>query len=281
MILALSGCRLGSVSPTARLRITGAQIATELVDSWLRDARDYRFVVEQVGAPSWSQVGFQALARGECDLAVTDRPLEERERELFGDQEVRGLRVGFYGYALYVNRANPLDSIFAKHITLLFQRKMRDWRELGGNEFPLEGPIHLYGPKKVTRGGNVLMQQARIWFAEPTWEACDSDAEIINRVAEDPLGLGFASVGLDGRVRYLGIRMRRDGPPVFPSLEDIEADRYGLAKVIYVYFVEPPSPAVNAAIEYLFSADGQRAIEETDAWQVPWERAAVIPGNER
>jgi phosphate transport system substrate-binding protein len=276
MAAALCGCQYASVSPTVRLRITGAQIPTELVDSWLRDARDYQFVVEQVGVPGWSQIGFKALARGECDLACTDRPLEKREREQFGDQDVRGLRVGFYGYALYVNPANPLDSIFAKHITLLFQRKIRDWKELGGNELPdLEGPIHLYGPRKVTRGGNVLMQQARIWFAEPTWEALDSDAEIISRVAADPQGLGFASVGLDQDVRYLGIRMRRSGPPTFPSLEDIEADRYGLAKVIYVYFMSPPSPAVNAATEYLFSERGRKAIERTDAWPVSWQRAQV------
>jgi phosphate transport system substrate-binding protein len=276
LILALSGCQYASVSPTVRLRITGAQIPTELVDSWLRDAQDYQFVVEQVGVPSWSQVGFKALAGGQCDLACTDRPLEKREREQFGDQEVRGYRVGFYGYALYVNPANPLDSIFAKHISLLFQRKIKDWKGLGGNELPdLQGPIHLYGPRKVTRGGNVLMQQARIWFAEPTWEALDCDAEIISRVAADPQGIGFANVGLDQGVRYLGIRMRRSGPPAFPSMEDIEADRYGLAKVVYVYFIAPASPAVNAAIEYLFSERGRQAIEGADAWPVSWQRADV------
>jgi phosphate transport system substrate-binding protein len=276
LLLVLSGCRSATISPSVRVRITGAQIPTEFVESWLHDAHDYQFVVEQVGVPSWSQVGFTALAQGECDLACSDRPLEKRELEQFGDREVRGYRVAFYGYALYVNPANPLDSIFAKHITLLFQRKIKDWRELGGNELPdLQGPIHLYGPRKVTRGGNILMQQARIWFAEPTWEVLDSDAEIVSRVAADPQGLGFASVGLDQDVRYLGIRMRRTGPPTFPSMEDIEGDRYGLAKVIYVYFVCPPNPAAAAAIEYLFSARGQQAIEATEAWAVPWERAAV------
>ncbi len=275
---ALGGCNF-SVAPTARIRITGAQIPTELVDSWLRQASACQFAVEQVRRPSWSQMGFEALAAGQCDLACTDRPLEAREREQFGERQIRGYRVGFYGFALYVNPANPLDSIFAKHISLLFQRKIKDWKELGGNELPeLEGPIHLFGPRKITRGGNVLMQQARIWFAEPTWEALDSDAEIIERVKNDPQGLGFAIIGLDEGVRYLGIRMQRTSPPAFPSIDEIEGQRYGLAKVIYIYFITPPNEPANAAVEYLFSDDGRRAIEGTDVWPVAWDRAAVEPG---
>ena len=71
------------------------------------------------------------------------------------------------------------------------------------------------GPRKSTRGGTILVLQSQIWFAEPTWEQFDTDAEIVGAVAADPSALGFASVGHDQGVRYLGLRMNRYGNRLF------------------------------------------------------------------
>jgi phosphate transport system substrate-binding protein len=260
------------------VRLAGAQIPVELVESWLHEANSPAFVTTQVTPVYLSQHGFENLARGECDLACTDRTITPRELEQFGDHPVRGQRVAFYGYALYVHPSNPLDSVFARHIRLIFQKRIKDWSELGGDAIPqLEGPIRLYGPPKSTRAGMVLSPLANIWFAEPTWEVLDSDAEVAAKVAEDPLALGFASIGHDQQVRYLGLRMERRSAPSFPSLEEIESERYGLAKLIYVYYTEPPSPAVQAVLDFLFSDAGQAAIEGTDLWAVPPDRASVPP----
>ena len=133
MLLGLFGCSAGRPPPLIQLRLTGAQIATELVESWLREARSYRFQLVRTTNPTWSQVGFDALARGECDLACTDRPIEPRELAAFGNRQVQGYRVAWYGYALYVHPDNPLDSIFAKHFSLLLQRRVTDWKELAGH----------------------------------------------------------------------------------------------------------------------------------------------------
>jgi len=276
LLTALSGCATTGWADRIPVRLTGAQIPTELVESWLDGAKGYDFVPERPVNPTWSQVGFQALARGECDIACTDRRVEPRELEQFAGRELRGYRVAFYGYALYVHPDNPVDSIFARHISLVFQKKITDWKELAGGTPPIwEGPIRLYGPHKMTRGGDILMRQANVWFAQPTWETLDSDAQIVERVAADPQALGFASIGFEDGVRYLGIRMRRTGKPAFPSLEEIEREDYGLAKVIYVYFVAPPDRAAAAVLEYLFSPEGQQAIEQTQVWPIPRERAEV------
>ena len=69
-LIALAGCSTGGAAPQVRLRLTGAQIATELVESWLGDAQAYRFVTERPENPAWSEVGFRALARGDCPEAV-------------------------------------------------------------------------------------------------------------------------------------------------------------------------------------------------------------------
>lgn len=314
-VLLVAGCHQGP--PAVKVRLAGAQIPVELVESWLRDAKSPAFFTEQVTPVYLSQHGFENLARGECDLACTDRTITPRELALFAERpgltahgaggEASGQaadggarasrppsatadgqaaasrpplaarRVAFYGYALYVHASNPLDSVFARHLRLIFQKRITDWQQLAGEQVPqCQGPINLYGPSKETRAGMVLSPIANIWFANPTWRVFDSDTEIVAQVAADPLGLGFAGIGHDDAgVRYLGLRMEERGPPAFPSLEEVETERYGLAKLIYVYYLEPPSPAVQAALDYLFSDAGRRAIEGTNLWAIPLERATV------
>lgn len=267
-----TGCRTYSPAPTVRVALAGAQIPVELVASWLHEAEDdFRFEAAQVGPVYLSQHGFENLLAANCDIACTDRLITPREYHRFDQRELKGYRVGFYGYALYVHPDNPLDNIFAGHLSPLFQRKITDWQELG----PHEGPIRLIGPHKSTRGGQVLMRQANIWFAKPTWEPLESDLEIVDQVAADPYALGFASIGFDQEVRYLGLRMKRTDPPAFPSLEEIQSERYGLAKVIYVYTSAEPNGAAEAVLDYLFSARGRGAMESTGVWPIPPHRAAV------
>jgi phosphate transport system substrate-binding protein len=265
------GCRSYRPPPNFHVRLAGAQIPVELVASWLSEAKDYRFDVEQISPVYLSQHGFESLRIGGCDIACTDRMITSREYAEFGERGLSGYRIAFYGYALYVHPDNPLDSVFAGHISLLFQRKITDWKELG----PYEGPIRLIGPQKSTRGGDILMRQAQIWFDKPTWEPLDSDIAIVDEVAADPYALGFASIGFDQGVRYLGLRMHRTDPPAFPSLEEIESERYGLAKVIYAYMPAEPSAAAAAVLEYLYSARGRAAMESTRVWPIPRERAPV------
>ncbi|MBU0640542.1 MAG: substrate-binding domain-containing protein [Planctomycetes bacterium] len=276
LLLACCGCAGVRAAPRIDLVLGGAQIPLELVESWLNEARAYRFVVEQAKPVFLSQHGFENLAKHACDIACTDRPLAENELAQFGDQPPRGYRVAFFGFALYVHPSNPLDSIFAKHIRYLFRREITDWKQLVAEPVAgLEGPIRLYGPRKASRGGMILMRQSKIWFVDPSWEPLETDQEIIDAVAADPLALGFASIGHDGPARYLGLRMKRTAAPAFPSLEEIESQRYGLAKVIYVYLPTERTPETDAVLEYLFSARGRSEIEATDAWPIPWGRAAL------
>lgn len=269
----LSGCQSRTPPPKIELKLAGAQIPVELIESWLESDRDARFVVERVQPVAWSEAGFEHLQRGECDIACTDRRLTEREIGKYGDRQIVGHRVAFYGYGLYVHPDNPLDSIFARHLKLLFRGQITDWKELG----PYEGPIRLIGPQKGTRGGYILMRQAKIWFDNPTWETMDSDAEIVAAVASDPLALGFASIGFDGPARYLGLRMKRNSQPAFPSLEEIESERYGLAKVIYVYTPADGGAKADAVLDFLYGEKARAKMEPLEIWQIPRERGRIEP----
>ena len=191
-----AGCHVPERHGGGKVALGGAQIPVELVQSWLYAARSYGFAATQVPPVYLSQHGVENLARGECDLACTDRLITPRELEQFGDREVVGYRIAFYGYALYVHPDNPLDAVFAGHLKMIFRQRITDWHQLAGEQIPdWQGPIQLYGPPKGTRAGQTLAPLASIWFADATWTELESDAEIVAAVAADPYALGFASIG--------------------------------------------------------------------------------------
>ncbi|MBW7906359.1 MAG: substrate-binding domain-containing protein [Phycisphaerae bacterium] len=268
----LGGCAAPRGSGTHVVSLAGASVPVELVESWLDRAREPRFVTQRVQF-FLSRHGFERLRDGACTLACTDRPISDAERRDFPTPPI-GRRVGFYGYALYVHPSNRVDSIFLGDIRNVFSRKVTNWKELGGDD----APIRLVGPRKSTRGGGVLAQEAGIFINDAPWEVCQTNAQIVAAVAADATALGFAEVGFDRDARYLGIHLRRSGPPSFPSLEEIEACRYPLAQVIHVYCNDPPSPAAAAAIEYLSSDGARRLMESAGVWPIPQERGMAHGG---
>ena len=88
------------------------------------------------------------------------------------------------------------------------------------------------------------------------------------RGADDYMTKPFSMRELLVRVKTLLRRVRL-------IREEIEAEAYGLAKVIYVYVLDPPNASARAVLDYLFSPQGRAAIEATHVWPLPRERAAV------
>lgn len=262
----LAGCTGDQRVGAHTIRLAGSALSVELVESWLQRSPQARFNPQRVQFHLASH-GFNHLRDGTCDLACTDRPPADAELRAF-TRRIAGRRVGFYAYALYVHPSNPIDSAFARDIGPAFAGK-RGWKDLGGED----APIRLFGPSKSSRGGLILCREARIFMAKAPWQVCERSDEVIAAVASDPTGLGFAEVGHDRDARYLGIRMSRNGPPVFPSLEAIEHGDYPLAELVYVYYTEPARPAVMAALDYLFSDAGREALRATRVWPIPIERA--------
>ncbi len=275
-----AGCYDGGYR-TTRVSVAGSQVAVELVTSWL-DAAEYGQFDVTRGRMFLSDAGFGALRKGVVDLACTDRRITPREVEAFGDDKPVEHAVAFYGYGLYVNVGNPVDSVLAAHLSLIYRGQVGNWSMLGWpaqNGEPTSDPssvnnkdqsetgppdIALYGPPKGSRGGELLARQAGIWFDEPRWTVIETPEGIIEAVAADPGALGFAPIGYDSdRVRYLGLRMDPASESAWPSREEIEAERYGFAKVIYVYARAPIGPNAQAVIDYLRSPLGVAAIRGT------------------
>lgn len=212
--------------------------------------------------------------------------------------DVRIGRIGHSGRgrahppSIYVNAANPLDSLTIEQVARIFTTgqppaDLRQWRQLGiGGEWERHS-IHVYG----TRDDGMTVTTLRLarFGAHPFarhYEPLASDREVVEAVAGDRYGIGLAwSVeerDLPAGVRRLALATGSDAAPSLASYEDVHAGRYPLSPHLHFYVDRRPgAPLDPLARNYLalaLSSEGQRIIAElkdTPAGFVPLTPAEV------
>lgn len=205
---------------------------------------------------STSTQGFRDLAEGQALVAMSQRPITQRDIEMLraagaGDfSEQRTLAehvVGFDAYAMVVADANPLRSVSLDQARDIALGGIGNWRQLGGSD----AAISLYAvidgvapedyPNDIVQATNPVWQEARL-----RGEVFATEGEAAAALARDPTGLGFLSGAFTGGgtgVRALAIST--SGVAFDANAENIRAERYPLARRLFVY-VRPSDMETNA-----------------------------------
>jgi phosphate transport system substrate-binding protein len=224
-----------------------------------------------------STQGFRDLASGEALIALSQRPITQRDIEMLraanaGDfVEQRGRAehvVGFDAYAMVVADSNPVRSVNLDQARDMALGGIGNWRQLGG----ADAPIRLYAvvdgvmpedyPNDIIQASNPVWQEAR-----ERGEVLATETEAAEALARDPSGLGFMSgafVGGSTGVRALALST--GGPPQEATAENIRAEIYPLARRLFVY-VRPSDMESNAFVQrfvaFIKSPEAFDLIDET------------------
>ena len=80
--------------------------------------------------------GIAALLHGLIDVGMTSRDLSKRERDYASSKgiEIAQLPLALDGIAIVVNRTNPVVELSLVQVQSVFAGKVRNWRELGGED---------------------------------------------------------------------------------------------------------------------------------------------------
>jgi len=259
--------------PTRHLRLGGAQIPVELVESLAMRCRSVPFEVQRVGKIRFSIDGFKSLTEGVCNVACTSQKIAWYEAKNYRDKHgnlPRGWRIAWDAYAIYIHPDNPIKEITAEQFKQIMRGQIKVWSALGGSR----DPITLYGPDRGTRGGRLFMQIARLFMTNPPWEEIDSHAKIVELVRQNELAMGLAEVGHQDVAPYMGIKTTLAPVARRPDFDTLEADQWALAKTIWLWTTDPPDEAAKDLIDYLYSPDGQAAIRRIGYTPIPRERGA-------
>lgn len=290
LLLALVAAPLSYAADAQRLRLygsntVGAQLGPQLVKGWLQasgyqgvqterladqeqritalSTNGERLVVEI--AAHGSTTGFKALAAGKADIAMSSRPIKEKElKQLIALGPMNGPQsefvVGLDGIAVVVHRDNPLQQIEKWALRRIFSGEIKNWSQLGGTP----GPIQVYARdnnsgtfdtfKSLVLGKkHPLIANARRF---------ESNAVLSDAVALDRHGIGF--VGLPYIRQAKALAVADDIPlAIIPNRFTVATEDYALARRLFFYVPQQATPLARSLAHYALSLAGQQVVAES------------------
>lgn len=269
--LALAGCATGASREPVTVRVGGSDTMAVLLRRWAEEfmRENPGVVVETSGGGSGR--GIDRLISGRLDVAAASRPmLPEEVRRLHERQGVLGVgyRCARDALSVYLNPANPVTDLSLRQLRDVYAGRIRNWRELGGNDAPIEllGRPPVSGTHRLFRD-LVLETDAydRSVVALPT------TAAICARVAARPGAIGYGGVAYGAGL----VHARIDGVP--PSSESVRRGVYPLGRYLYLLTPRPPSGVVRRFVDWSLAPTGQALVEEV-GYVALWQSGPPRPG---
>ncbi|WP_186728759.1 PstS family phosphate ABC transporter substrate-binding protein [Sphingomonas panacisoli] len=296
--------------PASPLRGSAPSILKTLAPAW-RDDFVVRFpdtpveLLTPFGPPQGAlDPGLEAFLEGRADFAFLTREIAEADLATFRKSH-RGVSPSVvpvatgawdrFGYvdavAIVVNSANPIRRLSYRQLDAIFSSsRLRggsvptDWAALGVAGWRGR-PIHILGGggwagEESARALTIRRRILSIGGRRGRWKPAPdsgSEADVVDRVAADPLAIGFTGMGhLKVNVRPVAIALGDRSPAYLPTAGTIAADRYPLARTVDLLLA--PATACGARLRtfarYLLSDAGQAQIGASGVFQ-PLSKATL------
>ena len=203
--------------------------------------------VQNVG----STRGYGLLVDGGVELAGLARSLKSAER---ADRPYYVV-VGYDALAVYVHPSNPVPSLSRAQLKALFTGKVRNWKDVGGPDAPVE----LVSVDTTVGSGTTdffreeVLEGAR--FAPTTVQNFPPD--IIKYISGRPHGISFGTLSVEAKgVRFLPV----DG--VAPTPAQVRSAEYPLSRPLLLVTREVPEGSLQAFLDFAVSPEGQALVEK-------------------
>jgi phosphate transport system substrate-binding protein len=262
----------------------------DVMKLWVDGFRKHQPGITIEVAPAGGGVGSKALAEGQVDFAAVTREISPADEELFvkhyGYNPLEVAVVGgsyrSYGFTdaltFFVHPDNPIDHLSFAQIDAIYSKtRLRGagqpivtWGQADGalraGDWG-DKPIHAWGVQpwngfeqfirlRVLKGGEWRDGLSLEKLVIPLPERVASD-----RYAISYSGVAYLKPGV--AVKRIAVSESSEGPFLKGTFDEVAAQTYPLARVMYFYVNRAPGkpvdPRVREFLRYILSRDGQQA----------------------
>ena len=206
---------------------------------------------------------YLGLAQGYTDILLVYEAAEETKEKLKDYDPLNIEELGMDALVFLVNESNPVESLTIQQIYDIYTGKITNWREVGGNDVPIEAFL-----RPETSGSMTLMRKLVLGNAdliEGQFEKIPSMEGIINRLKDfenDSNALGFSVYYYASQMHQVpGVRLIRV-EDIEPSNETINRGEYPLINPFFVVTNDQSSDQAIIIRDWLLTDDGQNFVEE-------------------
>lgn len=234
----------------------------------------------------------KALVEGASALVITGREITAEEAQAFqkkfGFAPMR-IPICLDANIVFVHKNNPLNSITLEQLDAIYSRTRLGgakapivvWGDLGVRGDLAKRPINAYARKAgdATRDSFAALAMLRGEFRPGILER-DETAQLAEAILGDPAGIAFGPLNswyTANKVLAVAPFKAEDGR--LPTQEMVTSSRYPMPRLYYAYVNRPPGkpldPALNEALHFMLSQEGQSAAADAGLLPGPVEFIAI------
>jgi len=243
LFLSIMGCGKGKYSITAAGSTAFQPFAEKLAEQYMQAHKDTNITIQGGG----SAVGIQSALSGAAQIGIADLVILPPEAK-----SLTAIIVARDGIAIIVNPKNKINNLTLQHIQDIYNGKMKNWKEIGGND-------HIITVISREAGSGTRSSfETIVKNISLTKEAIiqDSNGTVRETVINDVNAIGYLSHGLiNEKIKPVTI----NGIPC--TTDEIIKGRYILVRPIFFLTKGAPRDKIKDFIDYILSNQGQETIK--------------------
>ncbi|HDP36694.1 MAG TPA: phosphate ABC transporter substrate-binding protein [Candidatus Atribacteria bacterium] len=207
--------------------------------------------------------GIAALIEGTCDIADASRPMKVKEILLCQKKGISPVPhiVAMDGIAVIVHSSNPIQGLNMEQIKDIYTGKLTNWKELGGRDQKIvvvsrdsaSGTFETFN-EIVLKGEKVI----------PEALAQASNKTVATIVATTKGAIGYVGLGyLSETIKALPVN------GIAPERETVGSGKYPISRPLYMYTNGAPQEVAKDFIDFIWSEEGQKIVEEQGFVSLP------------
>ncbi len=218
-----------------------------------------------------SGTGVAALINGTVDIANCSRQIKPKELELATQNTGKVPQefiVGYDALAVYVHHDTPIDKITIPQLAEIYGENgtITKWCHLGltHTDCPSDKIIRI---SRQSNSGTYFYFREALLGTDRDFRIGSLDLhgskDVVEVIGRTPCAIGYSGMGYaTSHVKMLEVATTSDAPYYAPTLKNVLAKTYPIARPLYMYSLGEPTGAIKAYLDWILSAEGQKIVEK-------------------
>lgn len=264
--VSLTGCGKSDVT---EIKNFGSDTMLEVAGAWSEAYAQVQPKVVVSVSGGGSGTGISGIINGTVDIANCSREMHKNELEQAAKNNRNPIKhqVGFDGIAVFVHKANPMQSITFAQLRDIYgkEAKVSKWSQLG-IQLPAGASDEIVVVSRQNNSGTYEYFREDVLdkgnFRLGTRDMSGSK-DVVDLVSKAPGAIGYSGLAYaNDTVKMLPVAKEEGMAPVSPSIDTVLDHSYPISRPLFMYTDGAPQGAIKDYLDWIVSDAGQRVLQQ-------------------